>query len=284
MPFELIYTSAPRGLLPGTSGFSTVKATRGIPLSLREALEALSAYRHDFPPHDARAKQNPVCNSLLEMNVGGKRWFVLSRIADAGLDHTHRTNFLAHHLAFTEAECRGIDPLTVMTTPDVFATSWDGRVEELAAPALPSGSLPRSPPILWPSKAGPGWLEAVVARAAHETVYLVCEYASQPALVRELLASVAPSDRWGLTHSTAFFLTAPNVQCKVRCVAPGSDEARRVDRSRTLVVDFTQPASSPPAEVARRRSSAASPGAGTSPSAYVAEPSGYALRESFAAR
>ncbi len=283
MPFELLYTSAPRGLLPGTSGFSTVKATRGIPLSLREALEALSAYRHDFPPHDARAKQNPVCNSLLEMNVGGKRWFVLSRIADAGLDHTHRTNFLAHHLAFTEAECRGIDPLTVMTTPDVFATSWDGRVEELAAPVLPSGSLPRSPPILWPSKAGPGWLEAVVARAAQETVYLVCEYASQPALVRELLASVAPPDRWSLTHSTAFFLAAPNVQCKIRCVAPGSDDARRVDRSRTLVVDFTQPPSALPADAARPRSSAASASAGASPSTFIVEPSGYALRESFAA-
>jgi hypothetical protein len=156
MPWELIYTSAPRGLLPGRSGFSTVKMTQGMPLQLREALEGASSYRHLYPPNDPRAKRNPVCHSLVEIALSGKRWLVLSRIADAGVDHTHRSNFFAHHIAFTPEESRAYDPLRLLTTPGVLQTAWDGRVEELpVSQGIPQGGLPESAPILWSSKAGP---------------------------------------------------------------------------------------------------------------------------------
>ena len=45
MALELVYTSAERGLRPGTSGFCTVAMTRGLPPALVPRLEALGGYR-----------------------------------------------------------------------------------------------------------------------------------------------------------------------------------------------------------------------------------------------
>ena len=65
MSQELIYTSAPRGLKPGSQGFCTVVSTQGISASLVQRLEALSGYRHVFPPQDPNARLNPVLFSHL---------------------------------------------------------------------------------------------------------------------------------------------------------------------------------------------------------------------------
>ncbi|MGB4737685.1 MAG: hypothetical protein WBH50_05815, partial [Fuerstiella sp.] len=46
MSFELVYTSARRGLRPGASGFCTVAATDGIPRALQDKLESLSGYSY----------------------------------------------------------------------------------------------------------------------------------------------------------------------------------------------------------------------------------------------
>jgi hypothetical protein len=57
---ELIYTSAPRGLKPGSCGFCTVVGTHGMSAALMQRLEALSGYRQVYPPHDPNAWLNPV--------------------------------------------------------------------------------------------------------------------------------------------------------------------------------------------------------------------------------
>src|SRR5688572_1689102 len=97
MAQEIIYTSAPQGLRPGTYGFCTVAATAGMPSSLLERLEALSGYSHLYPPDDPRAALNPVVHSHLILKLNGRRVHVVSRIADAGLDYSQRSNKLAHH-------------------------------------------------------------------------------------------------------------------------------------------------------------------------------------------
>lgn len=93
---ELIYTSAPQGLKPGSSGFTTVASTAGMASNLANLLESLSGYRHLADPGTAGAKQNPVIFSHLKGRVGGRNLNILSRIADAGLDYSGRTNKLAH--------------------------------------------------------------------------------------------------------------------------------------------------------------------------------------------
>src|SRR5262245_50387339 len=98
MNHELFYTSAPKGLYPGTRGFRTVAATRGLPPALLEKLEALSVYRPLFPPLDPRAGLNPVAHSYLRLTVSGRSYSVLTRLGPAGLDYSERTNMFAHHV------------------------------------------------------------------------------------------------------------------------------------------------------------------------------------------
>src|SRR5947209_7583293 len=104
MSHELWYTSAVRGLLPGSNGFCTVKATRGIPVVLRETLESISTYRHVFPPNHRRAAQNPVAFSHLCLHSGERQWQVISRTSTTGLDHTQRSNSFSHHVALEPDE------------------------------------------------------------------------------------------------------------------------------------------------------------------------------------
>src|SRR5437016_5585315 len=84
MSHELFYTSAPKGLRPGSRGFCTVASTEGLPAHLAEQIESLSAYRPLFPPLDARAKLNPIVYSHLRITGRSKTYHVLSRIGPAG--------------------------------------------------------------------------------------------------------------------------------------------------------------------------------------------------------
>src|SRR6184192_2755941 len=95
MSQELLYTSAPHGLLPGSQGFGPVAATRGLSAAWREALEGLCIYRPLFPGDDPR---NPVTHAHLRLAVGGEVRSVLTRIGPAGLDYTGRANKFAHVL------------------------------------------------------------------------------------------------------------------------------------------------------------------------------------------
>ena len=51
------------------------------------------------------------------VDIRGTRFHVLSRIQDAGLDFTGRTNFIAHHLVFTPEEIRQFPTPPVILKP-----------------------------------------------------------------------------------------------------------------------------------------------------------------------
>src|SRR5262245_31377897 len=131
MSYELFYTSAPKGLQPGSRGFCTVATTRGMPAALMEKLEALSGYRPLFPPHDAKAALNPVVHAHLRINVGGKTYSVLSRIGTAELDYTERTNKFAHHVVLDAHELPPGGPAWVLGQSGFMETRWDGEVKYL---------------------------------------------------------------------------------------------------------------------------------------------------------
>ena len=69
MPHELIYTSAPSGLRPGSTGYCTVAQTPGLPTDLAEQLEALSHFRHLKVGDDPNRNGNPLAfaHSILTM-------------------------------------------------------------------------------------------------------------------------------------------------------------------------------------------------------------------------
>ncbi|MBQ8755435.1 MAG: hypothetical protein IJZ19_10420 [Lentisphaeria bacterium] len=135
--FELIYTSAPRGLIAGRSGFSTVAVTDGFPPNLISAIENMSGYKTLFQPGDPNEKSNPVNYSCQHYFSGSTRYTVLSKIAFAGLSYTGRTNILAHHLIFTREEF-GVLPHGA--APILYAASnfppWEGEPRLLAQKQL----------------------------------------------------------------------------------------------------------------------------------------------------
>ena len=60
MSRELIYTSAPRGLVANTKGFCTVAVTAGMSKQVRLTLESLCGYEFKFNISDPKAHLNPV--------------------------------------------------------------------------------------------------------------------------------------------------------------------------------------------------------------------------------
>ncbi len=118
MPQQLIYTSAPRGLVAGRSGHCTVARSAAMREALVLLLEKLSYYQH-LSLSGGRERPIHCCRTV---DLRGSRYHVLTRIQDAGLDFTGRTNFLAHHLVFAPEEIRAYP------SPPVILQHWPGWV------------------------------------------------------------------------------------------------------------------------------------------------------------
>jgi hypothetical protein len=239
MSYELQYTSAPRGLYGAASGFCTVKATRGIPLAVRELLESLSHYKHLFPPHHQLAAQNPINFSSLVASIGGKRWQVVSRIQAAGLDHTKRGNFFAHHLVLEPSVARMTCPTRIMGRTDLLLPAWDFKVEEVInGNAFPQEKEPLRPCAAWEAVSGDaGWAGAVAERLRdRQKVYVAFEPGMQTLpLISEVLCLLTGEEQAEATFSTYFAGGSQMVDCKLRFVALGSVEHREAANTQQLI-------------------------------------------------
>lgn len=87
---QLIYTSAPRLLEAGKTGFGTVARSRDLPRALVTHLERLSSFD--------RAAGVPSFLFYSTWSMGDLSYSIFSRIGDCGVDYTKRTNHVAHHL------------------------------------------------------------------------------------------------------------------------------------------------------------------------------------------
>src|ERR1035437_410885 len=119
MPQQLIYTSAQRGLVAGRSGHCTVARSAAMREALMLQLEKLSYYQH-LSLSGGQERQIYSCRVL---DIRGSCFHVLSRIQDAGLDFTNRTNFLAHPLVFMPEKIRQFP------SPPVILRRWSGWVK-----------------------------------------------------------------------------------------------------------------------------------------------------------
>ncbi len=116
MPQQLIYTSAPRGLVAGRSGYCTVARSATMREALMLRLEQLSYFRH----LSLSGNREHAIYAYRIVDIRGTRFHVLSRIQDAGLDFSGRTNFIAHHLAFSPEET------SQLASPAVILGRWTG--------------------------------------------------------------------------------------------------------------------------------------------------------------
>jgi len=252
MSHELFYTSAPKGLRPGSRGFCTVASTEGLPAHLAEQIESLSAYRPIFPPLDARAKLNPIVYSHLRITGGSKTYHVLSRIGPAGLDYSQRSNKFAHHVILEPGELPAGGPAWLLAQPGFLEDQWDGEVRYLAAGRIPpKGDTAPSVCRHWRDLTGDAGWAGVLADAFEKDplrpIYLIFSPGTDVLpLVVESLMLLPPPKRWLVTFSTYFTNLPQGIPCLWRFVAKGSPEAANASRlPGALVINLCDPLGKP---------------------------------------
>jgi hypothetical protein len=114
MAYQLVYTSAAKLLDAGRSGFGTVARSKPISSLVVSAIERASQFANLRGLDRSRA-----IHVHRRITAGSSRFHVLSRIVDAGVDYTGRTNHIAHHLVVTQEEAnkaasRGVTPADVL--------------------------------------------------------------------------------------------------------------------------------------------------------------------------
>jgi len=120
MPKELIFTSVPNGLKPGSSGYCTVARHHNLDHLLERELERLSFY-------EMGTGLKPVIHAYRTLSLSSGVFLILSRICYAGNDHTGRTNYLAHHLVFEESELSSmshLSPVDFFLDPIGWLNDW----------------------------------------------------------------------------------------------------------------------------------------------------------------
>lgn len=228
---ELLYTSVPRGLKPGSRGFCTVLSTQGMVAPLAAALEGLSGYRPVFPIGHERVAENPVVYSHLKLQVAGKSWYVLSRIADYGLDYSQRTNKLAHHLVLDKSELPAAGPASVLRASGIMRESWEG--EPKIVPPKPMSKHPIAPSGMcqaWKEMTGDAGWAGVLAESflkdPNRPVILLFEPGQDlRPLIDESLSLLPSERRWDVTFSTYFTGSSQGITCLWRGIVVGSKEA-----------------------------------------------------------
>ena len=249
MSQELIYTSAPKGLKPGTRGFATVAMTQGMPPQLVERLESLSGYRQVFAPQDPQAALNPVVRSHVKLSVGGRSYHVLSRICAAGLDYSQRANKFAHHLALDAAEMPAAGPARALQQRGVMESAWDGATRILpAGRRCPSGNVSPAACRAWQAATGDAGWGGVLAEMAAEKPKSIVTIVFRPGLdplplIAESLALLPADVRRTVTFSTYYTKLPPGVECQWRCVLEGSPESKATPG---LMINLCRPL--PPAQ------------------------------------
>ena len=253
---ELVYTSVPKGLLPGSKGFATVAMTTGMPPQIAQTCEALSSYCHVFGLESDKYKNNPVAISYLRVRLGGRVLYAISRTGAAAADYSSRTNKISHHVLL---DTNTGDPLpepgpAALFEALSFRDQWTGEptyLPERKAPALPN--LPRTPPSFharnWQKAGLSTTLAARLAAAwlANPTrpTFLTFKPDGQPndyllGLIDDVIRLLPPESRWNATFSTYLSNELPGTECIGRCVLQNSQGLALAQRvPDTLIIDTT---------------------------------------------
>lgn len=227
---QLIYTSAPSGLSPGSSGYCTVQSSRGIPAPTVDLLESLSGYRHLFTPGSPEAKNNPVNYGHYILRISGKKEHVLSRVSDCDLDHTGRSNKLAHHMIVDKYSSVKGGSAWLLQQPGWLVDQWDGEVKLIdAAPALPTQSRPVAKCTTWETVCGDAGWAGVMAQAflddPQRKVFLIYQPGIDVlALFEEAISLLPESRRWDVTFSTYAAALPSTVDCLWTGITADSQE------------------------------------------------------------
>lgn len=238
MSFEILYTSAPSGLRPGSSGYCTVLSSRGVPASTVELLESLSGYRHLFPLGHPQAQLNPVNFGHYVLRINGRREHVLSRVSDFKLDYTGRSNKLAHHVVVGEITAVPAGPAWLLKRPGWIRNDWDGEVGLSDDYQIPASEVRAPAPCTaWARVTGDAGWAGVLAESfladPNRKVFLIYQPGTDVlALFDEAIALLPESKRWDVTFATFGAALPATVECLWNGVVAGSTE---VEQSRKFI-------------------------------------------------
>lgn len=107
MAYEVVNTSAEKGLVPNQAGFCDVLRTHGIPDEICSLLKPMSRYDYEL------SGDQPAF-AIRVVRLGATDWGVISRIVPCGLDYTGRKNRLAHHVVVPPSEFKEVNPASVI--------------------------------------------------------------------------------------------------------------------------------------------------------------------------
>ena len=243
---EIIYTSAPKGLRENSSGYCTVQSSRGIPKPTCELLESLSGYRH----LSQGSSDSPVNYCHLLLRVSGRQEHALSRVSDYDLDHTGRSNLLAHHMVLEQSDLIAAGPAGLLRQPRWMVTRWDGRVGLIDKTRAPQPDERRVGKCMaWEGRTGDAGWAGVLAEAflanPDRRVFVVYEPGTNLLpLFDEAIRLLPVARRWQVTFSTYGVALPPNVASNVLWsgVIAGTKEAQTSQKHVTaLRVDLTKP-------------------------------------------
>jgi hypothetical protein len=219
MPWQLIYTSAPRGLLSGQSGFCTVARSADLRAALVQRLEQISSYHYLRVAEAATANRNPTVSAFRLLDLRGAKYYVLTRIQPCGLDFTARTNHLAHHLVFQPDELATLpSPAALLRLWPDWRKSWQGEprvLEEIDPAGLAAAAKSFLPAQAWARLTGDGGRAAgLLESECVRGCYLVCPTGSEEQVLEmfcETLELLNPEGRFPLRpwrHGFTTFLQA----------------------------------------------------------------------------
>lgn len=245
MPHELIYTSSPRGLKAGATGYCTVAHTPNLPTDLANQLEGISHYRHLQVGATASESANPVAYAHSVLTTGYTVHHVVSRVADSGLDHSGRSNFLAHHVAFGTDSLPDAGPAW-LCGQRFFVMKWDRAAGLIPDDrSIPSGHPNPKTCHEWKRLTGDAGWGGVLAAAtnAAEPATIIFEPGQDVlALIAESMALLPTEARWNVTFNTYFTGSAVRTTCQWRCVVANSVEAKEaLTARRGAILRLDQP-------------------------------------------
>jgi hypothetical protein len=193
MPRELIFTSVPSGVNPGSTGYCTVAKHKGIDRLLDQALEEICFYEM------MNAAAKPVVHAYRIVHLNTGTFHVLTRISFSGSDHTGRTNYLAHNLIFDQAEtyAQTVSPAEIFLNGTGWLSAWPKGAppaflnEGTCKVSLPASSSAHSSLQTWANFTGNGnlahelggrgqWKFMTQGGDHQSSLSLIAEFASLP--------------------------------------------------------------------------------------------------------
>lgn len=216
---QAIYTSAEKGLQPGSSGYCIVASTHQIPESLLQSMEALSTYKHKFRPGETKNRPR---FQVVRIDAAGTSWMVASRIGDAGFDYSHRNNFIAHHVAWQANAISGIPAHELWFLLRNLTSDWDGSPRFLDPPVFPRQPSPNSLTAdTWSKWAGDAGWAGVVADVIEQGSACRLQFAPGAPidqLIEEVLRLLKPTTVSRTTFMTGVTDLPVRTVCQLRVV------------------------------------------------------------------